>query len=202
MSGLLRLFELFFRRLIHEHQREHGHCRRGFLFFIAIEEGGEHKMTKTQIQAPVGSVSSIAADFAGVLAVVFLQAGDDGVVQAGKGPYSYAVNDTSGLFKFTAGAEDGSTPATLQLAGATASGSADVTATDQGTGITATATVTVTPLTPPPPPPPSGPTQGAVFFVPQAPATSGSSGNGSGDGSSSTSAEVPAAVAGHPEVSM
>lgn len=141
------------------------HRKRGMIFFIAIGEGGEI-MTTTPIQAPPGAVSSIAANFAGIVAVLFLEAGDDGVVLAGKGPYSYAVDDPNGLFNVTAGAADGSTPTTLQLKDVTGTvgGSADVTATDTGTGISDTATLTVVPATPPPPP---RPTQGAVFFVPQ-----------------------------------
>lgn len=194
MRSLIRLFEHFFWEEIRRHQHRHGHRRRGFLFFIAIQEGGEHTMTKTQIQAPAGAVTSITADFAGVLAVVFLQAGDDGAVLAGKGPFEYSISDPAGLFKFTQGAADGSTPSLLQLVNATASGSADVTATDSGTGITSTATITATPVTPPPPPP-VGPTQGAVFFVPQAAAPA------STDAPAGTEAPA-AAVAGHPEVAM
>lgn len=174
------------------HFRRHHRHHHGFLFFIAIPEGGEKLMTTTPIQAPPGAVTQIPANFLGVLAVVFLEAGDDGGVLPGKGPYSYQISDPDGLFTAVQGAADGSTPTTLQLVNQTSSGSADVTATDTGTGITAKATITVNPVTPPPPP---GPTQGAVFFVPQAaPAAAGTSGSSApaapAAGASSTTPEV------------
>jgi hypothetical protein len=169
----------------HHHGHEHHHDRRGLLFFIVIPEGGEHLMPKTPIQAPPGAVSSIPANFTGLLAVLFLEAGDDGVVQSLKGPFSYVVDDPDGLFTVVQGAADGSTPTTLQLKDATATGSADVTAEDADTGITAKATITVTPAIQPPP---SGPTQGAVFFVPQG--ASGSTAAPAVTGSSSVTPEV------------
>lgn len=151
----------------------HHHHHKAVIFFIAIGEGGEqHTMTTTPIQAPPGAVQSIMANFAGIVAVIFLEAGDDGVVKAGKGPFNYAVNDPAGLFNVTPGAADGSTPTTLQLKDTTGTigGSVDVTATDTGSldasgnPISAKASLAVTPVTPPPPP---AITQGSVFFVPQ-----------------------------------